>query len=106
MTRPVPAELPALLAPFPDHVGEIVLALRARVLALVPNAHEIVWDATNAVSLVYAPSSRWQDGIVHIPVYTQHANLGFHNGASLDDSDGRLVGTGKRIRHVTFRKHR
>jgi len=103
VTRPVPAELPHLLAPFPDHVAEIVLALRARVLAQVPNAHEIVWDATNTVSLVYAPSSRWQDGIVHIPAYAQHANLGFNDGAGLDDPDRRLVGTGTRIRHVTFR---
>ena len=69
----------------------------------MPNAHEFVWDATNAVSLVYTPSTRWQDGVCHIAAYSRHANLGFNNGASLGDPLGILGGTGSRIRHVTFR---
>jgi len=60
MTRPVPPELLEFLEPFPDDVAGIGLALRTRVLGSMPCAHEIVWDATNAVSLVYAPSARWQ----------------------------------------------
>jgi hypothetical protein len=103
MTRRVPPEVLEFLEPFPDGVAEIVLALRTRVLASMPNAHEIVWDATNAVSLVYAPATRWQDGVVHIATYAKHANLGFNDGASLDDPARVLVGTGSRIRHVTLR---
>lgn len=103
MTRPAPPELLELLAPFPDGVAEIALALRGRVLISMPNAHETVWDATNALSLVYAPTTRWQDGVVHIATYAKHANLGFNDGASLDDPAGVLRGTGSRIRHVTFR---
>src|SRR6185503_1986161 len=103
MTRPVPPELLEFLEPFPDDVAEIGLALRTRVLGSMPCAHEIVWDATNAVSLVYAPSARWQDGVVHIATYTKHVNLGFNDGASLDDPSGLLRGTGSRIRHVTCR---
>jgi hypothetical protein len=101
--RPAPPALTEFLAPFPDDVGEIALRLRARVLGVMPNAHEVVWDATNAVSLVYAPTTRWQDGVCHIAVYSKHANLGFNDGASLADPLGILTGTGSRIRHVTFR---
>ena len=103
MRRPAPPALLDFLEPFPDDVTEVVLALRDRVLVSMPKAHETVWDATNAVSLVYSPSTRWQEGVVHIATYARHANLGFNDGASLDDPARVLSGTGARIRHVTCR---
>jgi hypothetical protein len=101
--RPVPPELPGYLGPFPDDLAEIVHLLRERIFGVMPNAHEVVWDAANAVSLVYAPSRRWQDGVCHIAVYSEHVNLGFNHGAALPDPWDVLRGTGKRIRHATFR---
>ncbi len=62
-----------------------------------------MWDATNAESLAYTPTTNWKDGICHIATYTKHANLGFNDGATLDDPLGILEGAGARIRHVTFR---
>ena len=50
--RSVPRKLREFLAPFPDDIQSIALALRAPVLGCMPDAHEVVWDATNAVSLV------------------------------------------------------
>jgi hypothetical protein len=73
------------------------------VLGVVPQAHEIVWDATNAVSIVHGASSRWRDDATHIAVYAKHVNLGFSDGASLLDPLEILTGSGARIRHVTFR---
>ena len=102
MPRAVPAELVDFLAPFSDDVQELALGLRVRVLAVMPNAHEFVWDATNAVSLAYTPTTRWQDSIFHIASYAKWVNLGFNDGASLDDPRGVLVGTGAHIRHVRF----
>ena len=102
MARRVPPELTEFLAPFSDDIQAIALSLRKRVLAVMPEAHEFVWDATNAVSLVYAPSTRWQDGVVHIATYAKRVNLGFNDGASLDDPQAVLAGTGSRIRHVSF----
>lgn len=102
MSRAEPPELAQFLAPFPEGVVGIVRAMRARVLVAMPNAHEVVWDATNAVSLVFTPSSRWQDGICHIAAYARHVNLGFNDGASLEDPLGILDGTGARIRHVSL----
>lgn len=104
MTRPVPAELREFLSPYPGEVARVALALRDRVLALLPSAHEIVWDATNAVSIVHGHSERWSEtAISHIAVYSGHVNLGFNNGAALPDPLHLLAGTGSRVRHVTFR---
>jgi hypothetical protein len=75
-------------------VHELALGLRARVLTVMPNAHEFVWDGTNAVSLAYTSTTRWQDGVVHIASYAKWVNL--------DDPMGILVGTGAHIRHVRF----
>jgi hypothetical protein len=102
MTRAEPPEMAQFLAPFADEVREMARGLRSRVLSVMPNAHEFVWDATNAVSLVYTPTTRWQDGVVHIASYAKRVNLGFNQGASLDDPLGVLAGTGSKIRHVSF----
>ena len=54
-------------------------------------------------SIGYGSSDRFQDGIVHIAVYTKHVNLGFNHGATLEDPLGILKGTGKHIRHITIK---
>jgi hypothetical protein len=102
MKRSEPPEVAQFLAPFSDGVCAIARGLRVRVLSVMPNAHEFVWDATNAVSLVYTPTTRWQDGVVHIASYAKRVNLGFNQGASLEDPLGILQGTGTKIRHVSF----
>lgn len=103
MVRAAPADLVEFLRPFDEGVVEIVYRLRDRVLGVMPCAHEVAWDATNAVALGYTPTTRWQDAICHIATYSRHANLGFNQGASLADPLGILVGTGARVRHVSFR---
>ena len=101
--RPPPPELDGFLSPFDEELAETVLRLRDRVLSAMPNAHEVVWDAVNAVSIAFTPTTRWQDGICHIATYSKHANLGFNEGASHPDPLGLLEGTGSHIRHVSFR---
>src|ERR1700753_2086790 len=39
----------------------------------------------------------------YVNVFTSHVNVGFFQGASLDDPARLLEGTGKRMRHVTLR---
>lgn len=101
--RKPPPELDEFLAPFDEALVETVFRLHDRVLSVMPNAHEVVWDAINAVSMVFTPTNRWQDGICHIATYSKHANLGFNEGGSHPDPLGVLEGTGEHIRHVTFR---
>jgi hypothetical protein len=101
--RAAPTELDKFLQAFVPPVRATLLALRTRVLTFMPNAHETVWDATNALSVVYSPNAKWQSGICHLPAYSKHVNLGFNQGAHLPDPRGVLKGTGAAIRHVTFR---
>jgi hypothetical protein len=39
----------------------------------------------------------------YVNAFTSHVNVGFFNGAALNDSAGLLEGTGKRMRHVKVR---
>ena len=39
----------------------------------------------------------------YVAVYTQHVNVGFFRGATLDDAGGLLEGSGKAMRHVKLR---
>jgi len=65
--------------------------------------YENIYDAYSAVAIGYGTSERLRDGILHIAVYSKHVNLGFNDGASLDDPKGILQGSGKLIRHITIK---
>jgi hypothetical protein len=39
----------------------------------------------------------------YVNVFKAHVNVGFFNGAALDDPSGLLVGSGKHMRHVKLR---
>ncbi len=77
------------------------LFLRARnfVLDIYPDANELLYH-THALTAVFSPSIKLGDAYIHIPIYSQHLNLGFNRGALLDDPQKLLKGTGKLIRHV------
>lgn len=102
--RPPASELLEFLAAFDAKIAELALAMRAKVIAIAPLANETDWDAYNAVSVVFHYPPKWQDGsFCHIAVYAKHVNLGFNEGASLDDPAGVLQGKGASIRHITLR---
>ena len=65
--------------------------------------YENIYDAYSAVAIGYGTSDRLRDGIFHIAVYSNHVNLGFNDGASLEDPKGILQGSGKLIRHITIK---
>ncbi len=48
------------------------------------------------------PTIRMKNSFVYITGFSKHANLGFLGGASLNDPDGVLEGTGAAMRHVKF----
>jgi hypothetical protein len=41
-----------------------------------------------------------KQGFIHIAAYPNHVNLGFNQGASLEDPDSLLLGHGSHIRHI------
>jgi hypothetical protein len=99
---PPPAALLEFLQPYDPTVQQLALTVRAFVLEELAPCCEYFYDAYNAVALGYGPNNRYQDGAIHIAVYSKHVNLGFNRGASLHDPARILKGTGKNIRHITI----
>ena len=102
--HPPPAALKKFLKPYDAPVRDLALGLRALLLEEMAPCYENIYDAYSAVAIGYGTSDRLSDGIFHIAVYTKGANLGFNDGATLDDPKGILEGTGNRIRHIKIRK--
>jgi hypothetical protein len=100
---PPPAALVKFLKPYDRAIQQLALSLRSLVLEEMAPCYENIYDAYSAVAIGYGLSDRLQDGVFHIAVYTNHVNLGFNEGATLDDPLGILEGTGKRIRHITVK---
>ena len=100
---PAPAALKKFLRPYDKDVRELALNLRALVLEEMAPCYENIYDAYSAVAIGYGTSERLSDGVFHIAVYSKHVNLGFNDGAALDDPKGILQGNGNRIRHITIK---
>jgi len=95
-----PPEYVEFLAPYSPEIQSLARGLRSRVLELLPPCIETIWDATNAVGVAFGFTERNADHFIHLPVYTKYVNIGFSDGASLSDPEGRLQGKGSRIRHL------
>ena len=98
-----PAALIKFLKPYDREVRDLALQLRALVLEEMAPCYENIYDAYSAVAIGYGTSDRLRDGMFHIAVYSKHVNLGFNDGATLDDPKGILQGAGNRIRHITIK---
>lgn len=79
---------------------ELHLAARALVLREAPDATEVIADATNAVSCGYTYTHTHVKGFCFVASTLRNVLLGFPYGAGLDDPEGRLCGSGNRVRHV------
>src|SRR6266704_2543613 len=103
MTHPPPRALIKFLKPYDREIQTLALKLRVLMLEEMAPCYENIYDAYSAVAIGYGASDRLRDGIFHIAVYSKHVNLGFNDGATLDDPKGILQGNGNRIRHITIK---
>jgi hypothetical protein len=101
--HPTPRALLKFLKPYDREVRDLALQLRHVVLDEMGPCYENIYDAYSAVAIGYGTSERLSDGIFHIAVYAKGLNLGFNQGATLEDPKGILEGTGSRIRHIKIR---
>jgi hypothetical protein len=77
---------------FDDWRGEVVRELDALVREAAP-------DATGSIK--WAQPVYEQNGpFAYVKAFTKAVNLGFWRGTELSDPDGRLEGTGDKMRHV------
>lgn len=104
--RAPPAELQQFLAAFAPEIGSLFLCTRRVVLAVAPDADELIYDAYNAVSAAYSYSGRLKEAFCHVAAYPRYVNLGFNRGAGLPDPTGILAGSGAQIRHVRISAER
>jgi hypothetical protein len=67
-----------------------------RMRACGPDVRELMHDGF--------PTACVRDAaFAYVGAFSAHASVGFFHGAVLDDPDGLLEGTGKRMRHVKLR---
>ena len=82
-------------------VAEIARAMRLTVLEAVPGAVETFDRADGLLALGTGRSMR--DFSFAIIPHKAHVNLQLADGADLPNPDGRIEGTGKRVRHIKVR---
>lgn len=90
------AEVTALIKTLPNHIQEIAMSLRNLIFETSPElTEEIKWSK---------PSYSQQGLVCYLAPAKNHVNLGFYQGAELNDTEGVLQGTGKQMRHIQVKK--
>ena len=103
MVKPPDRVLLSYLAPYDPPISWLSLAVREIVLEEAPGAIESI-SKGYAVAIGFSFTGKpMKDGFCHVVTYRDHVNLGFNRGSLLPDPNRVLEGTGKMIRHVTFR---
>jgi len=82
-------------------VADIARALRLTVLEAFPDAVE-TFDPADGLLAIGTGRSMRAFSFAIIP-HKAHVNLQLADGADLPNTDGRIEGTGKRVRHVKAR---
>ncbi len=100
MNLPEPPEYADFLTPYPASTIALSRELRRKLVKILPPCVETIWDAVNTVGPSYGFTEKNADHFIHLPTYTKYVNIGFSQGALLDDPEGRLQGNGARIRHI------
>jgi hypothetical protein len=103
MDRPNHPDFQYLLDFKEQEVIDLFNDLRQFILELYPESNELLYH-THALTAVFSISEKLSDAFCHIPVYSEHINLGFNSGTLLKDPNKLLKGTGKLIRHLEVRE--
>ena len=86
----------------PAEVAASAAAARAEILRLHPDTVEVARPGERSVTFGVG-EAKMKEGYAYLMPHRAHANLGFFQGAALDDPEGLLEGTGKALRHVKLR---
>lgn len=91
-----------LLAIAKEPLRPIMSRLRETILAVHPEACETVRLGDRAATYGLGPR-KMIDGYAYVMPQSEWVNLGFFQGASLNDPGGLLEGSGAKMRHVKVR---
>ena len=84
----------------PEEQQAIMHELRSIAFGVYPDAVEVVRLGDNASSIGVGPKKMSEAFCYIMPIKKGYVNLGFYYGALLDDPEGLLEGTGKKLRHI------
>ncbi len=102
MTDTSAATFADLLQQAAEPLHAVMSALRSMILEIDAQAVETIRLGDRAATYGVGPR-KMRDGYAYLMPHSRWVNLGFYDGASLDDPAGILEGTGKRLRHVKVR---
>jgi hypothetical protein len=94
--------LDLFLAKYDPSIAKAGRQALAAMRKLLPGAFELVYDNYNALAIGFAATERARDAVMSIALYPRWVSLFFLSGASLADPEGRLRGSGTRVRHVVL----
>jgi hypothetical protein len=94
------AHVAAALAKFSPTIRADAKAALAALRRRLPGATEFVYDNYNALVIGFGPTARPSEAVLSVVMYPGHVNLGFLQGAVLDDPHGLLQGSGTQFRHI------
>jgi hypothetical protein len=80
----------------PDHLGSIARTWFGRMRECGADVRELMHDGCPVACVEDAP-------FAYVNVFKAHVNVGFFNGAALEDPAGLLEGSGRRMRHVKLK---
>jgi hypothetical protein len=94
------ARLDGFLEKFDPEVAAQARTHLAKMRFRLPAATIMVYDNYNALAIGFAPGHRASEAVLSLAVFPRWVTLCFLFGADLPDPDGRLKGSGSRVRHI------
>ncbi len=91
-----------LIADIPAELQTICNTLKSVIEGMHPETVEVVRLGDNAASFGLGPK-KMSEAYAYIMPRNGYVNLGFYYGATLEDPERLLEGTGKKLRHVKIR---
>ncbi len=88
-----------LLEMTPENLRLIISELKKVILEIDPDACEVVRLGDRAATYGLGPK-KMKEGYAYVLPHKSWVNLGFYQGALLNDKHGLLEGTGKKLRHI------
>lgn len=96
------SEFLAMVETAPETVREAAVAARALIVAVDPNAVEVVWPTQRTAGYGIGPKKMTEQYIWLAP-HSKHLVFGFYSATELPDPANLLEGTGRLMRHVKVR---
>ena len=89
---------------FNDKIVTLTKQLREYLREETKPAYEIVGDSNQSLNIGYGFTEKAWDCYCAIIIYNNHINISFPSGSTLKDTDGILIGSGSKIRHIRIRE--